>query len=79
VPPPDAEPDDLRRIRGIGPAMERLLNAEGITTFRQLAVLDDAGIDELQARLPGVPGRIRRDRWVEQAQKLHVETHGDPV
>jgi predicted flap endonuclease-1-like 5' DNA nuclease len=79
VPPPGAEPDNLRRIRGIGPAMERLLNEQGIVTFRQLAVLDEAGIDELQTRLPGVPGRIRRDRWVEQAQKLHVETHGDPV
>lgn len=77
VPPPDAEPDNLRRIRGIGPAMERLLNEQGIVTFRQLAVLNDAGIEELQGRLPGVPGRIRRDQWVPQARDLHVETHGD--
>jgi predicted flap endonuclease-1-like 5' DNA nuclease len=79
VPPPDAQPDDLRRIRGIGPAMERLLNEQGIVTFRQLALLNDAGVAELEKRLPGVPGRVRRDRWVEQAQKLHVETHGDPI
>jgi predicted flap endonuclease-1-like 5' DNA nuclease len=79
VPPPDAQPDDLRRIRGIGPAMERLLNGQGIVTFRQLALLDEAGVAELEQRLPGVPGRVRRDRWVEQAEKLHVETHGDPA
>jgi predicted flap endonuclease-1-like 5' DNA nuclease len=77
VPAADAEPDDMRRIRGIGPAMETLLNEQGIVTFRQLALLDDAGIKELEARLPGVPGRIRRDRWVDQARDLHVQTHGD--
>jgi predicted flap endonuclease-1-like 5' DNA nuclease len=77
VAPPDAEPDNLQRIRGVGPAMVRLLNEQGIMTFRQLAVLDDAGIDELQSRLPGFSGRIRRDRWIEQARELHVETHGD--
>ncbi|HSK91672.1 MAG TPA: hypothetical protein VK875_10195, partial [Euzebyales bacterium] len=73
----NAEPDNLRRIRGIGPAMERTLNAEGITTYRQLAVLSDAEIDALQARIPGLPGRIRRGRWVEQATELHAEVHGD--
>lgn len=77
VPPPAAEPDNLQRLRGIGPAMERTLNAHGIVTFRQLAVLSEDGIDELGAEVPAVTGRIRRDRWVEQAQKLHIETHGD--
>ena len=77
VAPPDAEPDNLQRIRGVGPAMVRLLNEQGVVTFRQLAVLDDAGIDELQSRLPGFSGRIRRDRWIEQARELHIETHGD--
>jgi predicted flap endonuclease-1-like 5' DNA nuclease len=77
VPPPDADHDRLQRIRGVGPAMERLLNEQGIVTFRQLAVLDDAGIEQLQSRLPGFSGRIRRDRWIEQARELHLETHGD--
>jgi NADH-quinone oxidoreductase subunit E len=57
--------------------MERLLNEQGIVTFRQLAVLDDAGIERLQSRLPGFTGRIRRDRWIDQARQLHTETHGD--
>ena len=46
------EPDDLKRVEGIGPKIEGLLNARGITTWKQLAetevallqtVLDDAG------------------------------------
>jgi predicted flap endonuclease-1-like 5' DNA nuclease len=77
VPPPAAEHDDLRRIRGIGPTMERLLNEQGIMTFRQLAVLSDDGIKELQRHLPGVSGRIRRGQWIQQARDLHVQTHGD--
>jgi predicted flap endonuclease-1-like 5' DNA nuclease len=56
--------------------MERLLNEQGIVTFRQLAVLSDPGIEELQRRLPGVSGRIRRGQWIQQARDLHVETHG---
>jgi len=77
VPPPGVEHDNLQRIRGVGPAMERLLNEQGLVTFRQLAVLDDAGIEKLQSRLPGFTGRIRRDRWIDQARRLHTETHGD--
>ena len=47
------EPDDLTKIEGIGPKISSVFNAEGITTFAQLAgfdaeklqkLLDDAGI-----------------------------------
>ncbi len=46
------EPDDLKKVEGIGPKIEGLLNAAGIQTWAQLAgaevsrlqsVLDDAG------------------------------------
>ena len=71
------EADNLRRIRGIGPAMERLLNDAGVSTYRQLAVLDDAAIAELQTKLPGVAGRIQRGNWIKQAHELHVESYGE--
>ena len=67
---PAGEPDDLKLISGIGPKLEQTLNQEGITTFAQLAALDDAEIDALQARLGGVAGRVRRDNWVQQAAEL---------
>ncbi len=42
--------DDLKIIEGIGPAVERLLNAAGITTFAQLAEAENR-IEEIQSRL----------------------------
>lgn len=65
-----AEADDLTQISGVGPYLEQLLHANGVTTFAQIAALDDAGIDELQAKLEEFPGRIRRDDWVAQAAAL---------
>ena len=61
--------EDLRLVRGIGPAMKRELAAHGIRTLSELAGLDDTRIDKLDGALR-FPGRIRRDRWVEQARKL---------
>ena len=63
------KPDDLRRVRGIGPAMKRELAAYGVRTLAELAALDDARIDTLDQELK-FPGRIRRERWVEQAREL---------
>lgn len=67
---PDGEPDDLKRISGVGPKLESLLNEQGITTFAQLAELTEDQVDQLQARLTQFPGRIRRDDWVAQARRL---------
>ena len=70
---PDGPADDLKRISGVGPKLEAMLNEQGITTFAQLAALDDDDVDELQARLPQFPGRIRRDDWVAQATRFVEE------
>lgn len=67
---PDGPADDLQRISGIGPKLESMLNEQGITTFAQLASLDEDGVDALQARLPQFPGRVRRDDWIGQARQL---------
>ncbi len=67
---PAGPADDLKRISGVGPKLEELLNGQGITTFAQLASLTDTEVDDLQMRLPQFPGRIRRDAWVEQAARL---------
>jgi len=66
--------DDLQVINGIGPVMERTLNDLGIRRFDQLAALDEAGAAELSSRLPGLPGRVERDGWVDQAR---AELQGD--
>ncbi len=63
--------DDLKRIEGIGPVMERVLNEAGITTFAQLAQRTP---EELQAILDaaGVRRITSPETWAEQA-KLAAE------
>jgi len=78
---PDTKPakkdrDDLTAIKGVGPVLEKVLHDTGIYYFRQMALLDKDGIDELQEQIPQFPGRIRRDQWVKQAKKLHQKKHG---
>lgn len=67
--------DDLKRIRGIGPKLERLLNEQGLTTFIQVSLLDDEAVEALNTRLSGCQGRIRRDNWIAQAAELHRRFH----
>ena len=62
--------DDLKRITGIGPKLERMLNANGISKFRQIAGWQDADIQAIDELLPAFHGRIRRDDWVGQARRL---------
>lgn len=69
--------DDLREIRGIGPATEAALHALGIHSFRQLAVLDAAGREELRAALRDTRQRMERDDWVGQAAELHRAKYGE--
>ena len=70
VPGSSGEPDDLRRIKGLGPKVAAQLGALGITRFDQLATLDAAGQAALNAQLGVFAGRMARDRWVEQADLL---------
>lgn len=64
-----AQKDDLKKLAGVGPALEKKLNEAGITTFAQIAAWsadEVAGINEELA----LKGRIERDGWVEQAKAL---------
>lgn len=61
--------DDLKAISGIGPKLEKILNGLGITTYRQVAELTDEQIAKLDSEL-GIAGRIQRDGWIDQAQRL---------
>lgn len=73
---PDPEPvvvDDLKAIRGIGAKMEAKLNELGITSLHQIAAFTDDEIERVSAGIGAFPGRITRDRWVEQAADLVAE------
>jgi predicted flap endonuclease-1-like 5' DNA nuclease len=71
--------DDLKLIVGIGPVLERMLHRLGVSTFRQIAYWSDRDIDEIDAKLPEFPGRIRRDGWVTQARELHQSKYGETL
>ncbi|MEL7538457.1 MAG: hypothetical protein AAFZ58_13795 [Pseudomonadota bacterium] len=62
--------DDLKRIRGVGPVLERTLNALGIHSLTQIANFSPDDVERISAQLPQFPGRIERDRWIEQARSL---------
>ena len=71
--------DDLKRIAGVGPVLERTLNSLGIVSYRQIATWNDAEIQRVSGRLDGFHDRIRRDDWVGQARRLHLESYGEHV
>lgn len=62
--------DDLKRIAGIGPGLEKKLKQEGIVSYRQIAELSPLDIQHLEATIIKFPGRILRDNWIGQAKAL---------
>ena len=64
-----AAPDDLKRIRGVGPALERTLNGLGVTQFAQIAGWTEADVERVDGQLR-FRGRIVRDDWIGQAKRL---------
>lgn len=66
---PEGPADDLKKISGVGPVLEKKLNALGVTTFAQVAALSRDDIEKLDDAL-SFKGRIDRDNWLEQAAEL---------
>lgn len=62
--------DDLKKINGIGPVFEGMLNDLGIYHFAQLASLDEENVHWIANHIDLFPDRIYTDRWVEQAAEL---------
>lgn len=65
--------DDLKRISGVGPKLERLLNSHGVHYFWQVADWSKADVTTMDDRLDVFKGRITRDEWVRQAKALSQE------
>ncbi|WP_420392927.1 NADH-quinone oxidoreductase subunit NuoE [Acuticoccus sp.] len=69
------QPDELQRISGIGPVIEKTLHELGIFKFHQLAEWTDANKEWVNAYL-AFKGRIDRERWVEQAREIVSQDDG---
>ena len=66
---PEGEPDDLKRISGIGPGIEKTLHELGIFHFRQIAAFTPENVAWVNRRLR-FKGRIEREDWIGQARTL---------
>ncbi len=66
---PEGAPDDLQKIKGIGPKLESILNELGIYHFHQIAAFTPENITWVDGFL-AFKGRINREKWVEQARKF---------
>lgn len=62
--------DDLTKIEGIGPFLEKKLNEIGVYNYEQISQWDAAAINQITQQIAYFPGRIERDDWVGQAIKL---------
>jgi NADH-quinone oxidoreductase subunit E len=62
--------DDLKKIEGIGPALEKLCHELGIYHFDQIAAWGASDIAWMDANLKGFKGRVSRDKWVAQAKLI---------
>jgi len=63
-------PDDLKIIEGIGPALEKLCHELGFFHFDQIAAWGASEIEWMDANLKGFKGRVTRDKWVAQAKLI---------
>ncbi|MCT8161170.1 NADH-quinone oxidoreductase subunit NuoE [Pseudoruegeria sp. SHC-113] len=64
--------DDLKRLKGVGPKLEALLNDMGIYHFEQIAKWGKGEVAWVDARLK-FKGRIERDGWIDQAKAFATE------
>lgn len=72
--------DDLTRIDGIGPFLEKQLNDIGIYTFEQMSRWDGADIHNITQQIRYFPGRIEREDWVGQAVRfMQPQPESEPV
>ena len=76
--------DDLKRIEGIGPKMEKALNSAGILTFAQLADADEAtlrtAIEAGGLRFaPSLPTWAKQSRYLADGDESGFQTYIDSL
>ena len=62
--------DDLQRLEGVDPSLERMLNRLGIYHFHQIARFEASDVEWLVEHVDGVPERTIRDSWIVDAAHL---------
>jgi len=70
LPAPSGEPDDLMRIKGIGPKLSARLTELGVFHFTQMAGWTAEQLALVDSQLGTFQGRPERDQWQSQATLL---------
>ena len=60
---------DLKKLSGVGPALEKKLIAAGVTSLEQVAAWTEADVSKIDEEL-SFKGRIDREGWIAQAKDL---------
>ena len=60
---------DLKKLSGVGPALEKKLIAAGVTALEQVAAWTQADVTKIDEEL-SFKGRIEREGWIAQAKEL---------
>ena len=66
---PRGAPDDLTKLNGVGPQLEKKLNEAGIFHYWQLAAMQPGDVSKIDTDLK-LHGRIERDGWIVQSRAL---------
>lgn len=66
--------DDLKKIEGIGPKIEQVLNAAGISTFSQLASMN---AEKVQAILDNAEGNFAGNNPISWSEQASLAASGD--
>jgi small subunit ribosomal protein S2 len=66
---PRGAPDDLTKLSGVGPQLDKKLNDAGIFHYWQVAAMKPEDVVKLDSDLK-LNGRIGRDGWIDQARRL---------
>jgi small subunit ribosomal protein S2 len=66
---PRGAPDDLTKLHGVGPQLEKKLNDAGIYHYWQIAAMKPEDVTKVDGDLK-LNGRIGRDGWLDQARGL---------
>ena len=67
---PEAKPDDLSLLKGVGAKLETAFRDMGVYYFAQIADWSPEEVKMVDAKLGNFRGRIERDQLIEQAKLL---------
>lgn len=67
---PDYPADDLRNIKGIGPALADKIISYGVKNVYDLANIDEGTAEQIAENVPLFAARFVKQQWREQAQSI---------